>query len=101
MRVFGLKVLRRRGGGGKGLWLTFLSVKRGLKALHEDELPELDFTATTMRGRAWAAGRIRLPETPTLGLTLHEIAHIIQRHDEKDRSQPHGERFVKKNGTFG
>lgn len=52
----------------------------------DNELPVLDFTATTMRGRAWpVTGRIRLPESEsmlTLGTVLHEIAHIIEYKDK-------------------
>lgn len=59
----------------------------------EDECPTLDFTATTMRGRAWE-GRIRLPKNPTLGLVLHEVAHIIQCNDKGFNRLPNGKRNV-------
>lgn len=61
--------------------------------LDEQEVPILDFTATTHRGMAWPGGRIRLPESPSLGLVLHEVAHIIQFNDRHDRG--HGKGFVK------
>ena len=61
--------------------------------LDEHECPALDFTATTMRGRAWE-GRIRLPKKPTLGLVLHEVAHIIQHNDKGFRPLPNGKRDV-------
>lgn len=69
--------------------------------LDESECPVLGFTATTMRGHAWDDGRIRLPQTPTLGVTLHEVAHIIQCNDKGFNRLPsgkrdvHGEDFVK------
>ena len=58
--------------------------------LDEDELLMLDFTATTMRGAAWnIARRIRLPIEPTLGITLHELAHRIH------NGRGHGPDYVK------
>jgi hypothetical protein len=57
--------------------------------LDEDELHTLDFTATTMRGAAWNSGKIRLPITPTLGITLHEVAHIIH------HGRGHGPDYIK------
>lgn len=66
----------------------------------EYECPDLDFTATTMRGCAWE-GRIRLPQKPTLGLVLHEVAHIIQHNDKgfkrlgSGKRDVHGEDFAR------
>lgn len=62
--------------------------------LDEDELPVLDFTALGMRGQAWRSGRIRLPAIPTLGLVLHEVAHIIAWNDRGEFDH-HGPRFVR------
>lgn len=67
----------------------------------ECECPALDFTATTMRGCAWGDGRIRLPQKPTLGIVLHEVAHIIQHNDKgfkrlnNGKCDVHGPDFVK------
>lgn len=61
--------------------------------LDEDEANPR-FTAETMRGRAWSNGDIRLPIKPTLGIVLHEIAHVIAWRDN-GKSDHHGPAFVK------
>ena len=51
------------------------------------------FTAKT-RGRAWSNGDIRFPAKPTLGLVLHEMAHVLAWCDN-GKSDHHGPAFVK------
>lgn len=78
-------------------WKTRITEEQAISIIYayldEDELPILDFTATTQRGRAWTHGKIRLPPNPSLGLTLHEIAHIIDYNDNKQWG--HAKSFVR------
>ena len=63
--------------------------------LDEDEV-NVRFTGKTNRGRAYFSGAIMLPkEGPglTMGLVLHEVAHIISYNDKMVRG--HGPEFVK------
>ena len=52
------------------------------------------FTAETMRGKAWSNGDMRLPIKPTLGIVLHEVAHVLAWCDN-GQSDHHGPAFVK------